>query len=335
MKNFIKLGVAISLVLFSASVVSAADFKDVPPSHPNYKAIMELKTRGIIAGYSDGTFKPDQAVNRVESLKIILGASNIAVDENVAMGLAGFSDVDSSQWYAKYLNKALSLQIVQGYSDGTFKPTQTVNLVENLKMLLKSRKVDLSNIVVAENPYSDALKTEWYAPFVQYGKMANLLQPDVNNKIYPAQGMTRAKLAEVAYRLIYMQENQLDMFPPQNPVTPVVTDTTIVVPPITDPNLMPDTPNQLVMKVNIKNMSFSIANMTVGVGTKVVWINGDSMSHSVVSDSGNEINSGLLANGATYSHVFNSVGIYTYHCGVHPSMKATITVKPAIEVPTI
>jgi plastocyanin len=236
---------------------------------------------------------------------------------------------------------------VQGYPDGTFKPTQQVNLVENLKMLLNARKVDLSKISVPENPYVDASRTEWYAKFVQYGKMSNLLTPDAAGKIYPSQGMTRGKLAEVSYRLIYMQENQLDMYPPQNPTTPtttnttsptvspVITDTTIIEPVVHDPNLTPDTQDQLVMKVNIQSGAFKMDTMTVGVGTKVVWINGDTMGHSVVSDSGTTLKSGTLLNGQTYAHVFNSTGTFTYHCGIHPTMKGTIIVKPAIEVPTI
>lgn len=321
MKILSKLLVVLTMVsLFSSSVFAASGFTDVPITHVNYKAIMDLKAKGIIGGYPDGTFKPDQVVNRVEALKIILGAAKITVDNDAAMGLAGFSDVDSGQWYASYLRKALSLGVVQGYPDGTFKPTQTVNLVENLKILMLATKTDLSKIQVLDNPFADASKDQWYAKYLQYAKMSKLVDADDANKIYPAQGMTRAKLAEVAYRLLYLKDNQIDIYPPQNDVTP-------------DEN--GNNPNEIVLQVNIKDMSFAPGNMTIGLGSKVRFTNADSMNHSVISDSGSELGSGVLANGDYYEHVFNKLGTFEYHCGVHPSMKAKIIVKPAIEVPTI
>lgn len=321
MKILSKLLVVSTMVnLFASSALAATGFSDVPATHANYKAIMDLKTKGIIGGYPDGTFKPDQVVNRVEALKIILGAAKITVDNDAAMGLAGFSDVDGGQWYASYLRKALSLGIVQGYPDGTFKPTQTVNLVENLKILMLATKTDLNKVQVLENPFADASKDQWYAKYLQYAKMSRLVDADDANKIYPAQGMTRAKLAEVAYRLLYLKDNQIDIYPPQNDVTP-------------DEN--GNDPNEIVLQVNIKNMAFTPGNMTIGLGSKVRFTNADTVNHSVISDSGSELGSGVLANGDHYDHVFNKLGTFDYHCGVHPSMKAKIIVKPAIEVPTI
>jgi plastocyanin len=242
-------------------------------------------------------------------------------------GLVVFSDVDKTQWYAIYLAAALDLKIVQGYPDGTFKPTQTVNLVENLKMLMNAREVDLTKIVVTFDPYIDAPKTEWYAKFVQYGKMANLLEADAGGNIYPAQGMTRAKLAEVAYRLIYMQENGLDMYPPQN--TPTEEDKNA------NDDLVADTPEQILLKVNLTGSVFKPASMTVGQGSKVAWINAESYTCTIKSTSGSEISSGALSNGDTYSHVFNTLGTFNYSCVEKPAVKGTIIVKPAIEVPTI
>ena len=41
---------------------------------------------------------------------------------------------------------------------------------------------------------------------------------------------------------------------------------------------------------------------------------------------GPELSSSVLSTGQTYSHTFNTAGVFHYHCGVHPTMKATITV---------
>lgn len=195
------------LVAFAAT----GDFTDVSPSYPNYTAIMYLKNSAVIQGYPDGTFKPDQPINRVEALKIILLGSKITVTDST--GTAGFKDINPSAWYAKYIINGVQLGIIQGYPDGTFKSAQTVNLVENLKMLFKAENIDLSKTAVTQNPYADAFTDQWYAKYVQYAKDKNLINADNQNRIYPAQGMSRAKLAEILYRLTYIQQHQLSSYP--------------------------------------------------------------------------------------------------------------------------
>ena len=79
--------------------------------------------------------------------------------------------------------------------------------------------------------------------------------------------------------------------------------------------------------VAIKDFAFSPSEITIKKGKTVTWMNGDSAPHTVVSDSGSEINSPSLSNGQTYSHTFNSAGTYAYHCSIHPGMKARIIVE--------
>lgn len=296
-------------------------FSDVPAAHPNYAAIMDLHTRGIISGYPDNSFKPDQAVNRVEALKIILNAVGVSVSASTAR--ATFSDIDASQWYMTFLNKAVELKIVAGYPDGTFKPVQTVNLAENLKMLLNAEKIDTSTLLVTVDPFADVPKAAWYAGFIQYAKDKKLIVADGMNKVEPAQGMTRGKLAELAYRLIQVKEKGLDFFGQVKENTPGE-----VAPGTLDNGV--DTS----LAVNIKGMAFNKANMTIAQGTVVRWTNADNVSHSVTSDDGT-FASPNLANGDSWAHTFNDLGTFDYHCSIHPTMRGQIIVKPAYMVPTI
>ena len=78
--------------------------------------------------------------------------------------------------------------------------------------------------------------------------------------------------------------------------------------------------------VNIENFAFSPGTLTIKVGQTVTWTNKDSTSHTVTSDSGNELISSTLSNSQTYTHTFNSVGTFNYHCSIHTSMKASIIV---------
>jgi plastocyanin len=79
--------------------------------------------------------------------------------------------------------------------------------------------------------------------------------------------------------------------------------------------------------VTIQNFAFDPFSLNINKGDTVVWTNKDSATHTVASDSGNEISSPGLSTGDTYSHTFNSAGTFNYHCGIHQTMKAKVVVN--------
>jgi len=79
--------------------------------------------------------------------------------------------------------------------------------------------------------------------------------------------------------------------------------------------------------VLIKNFSFKPANITIKRGTKVIWINKDSVQHTATANNGRSFDSGLLSKGQRYSHTFKRTGKKAYHCKPHPFMKGSVTVK--------
>ena len=79
--------------------------------------------------------------------------------------------------------------------------------------------------------------------------------------------------------------------------------------------------------IEIRGFAFNPSSLTIKAGDTVTWTNEDSVLHKIASDSGNELSSDALSNGQTYSHTFTVAGIYSYHCGIHTSMKGTIIVQ--------
>lgn len=309
------------LSTFIQPALAETGFDDVPIGHPNYTSITQLKSFGIIEGYADGTFRPDQEVNRVEALKIILLGAGIDVNESTAD--TEFSDTTADAWYIQYIKKADKLGIVEGYPDGTFKPAKTINLVEALKVVQLAFNIDVSQITITEDPYTDAYASQWYAPYVQYAKDKNLIETNAENKIYPDQSMTRAKLVELIYRLMFVINNEVEKYNPLE--DPAVND---------EETNGDSSTNTRELNVSIEKSKFIPDEMIVGVGWRIKWINNDSVTHTVTSD-GALFNSDDLENGDTFEYVFKSTGTYSYHCEHHPSMTGTITVKPANQVPTI
>ena len=173
-------------------------FSDLSETHPYYKAVSYLYNNGTVAGYPDGSFKPDQTVSRVEALKFIFKGMDQDFGSNGED--LPFQDVSLNRWYSPYLIAAFSRQIVQGYPDGNFRPEQGVNRVEFLKILTSTLEIDLDQNV-GQNPYSDVNRSDWFAPYVEFAK-ENDLFPITGKNFEPAKPMSRVEVAEVIYRAI-------------------------------------------------------------------------------------------------------------------------------------
>jgi len=78
--------------------------------------------------------------------------------------------------------------------------------------------------------------------------------------------------------------------------------------------------------ISCKNTSFNPANIVVNKGTTVTWTNDDSFDHTIVADD-KSFDSGNLSKGKSFSHEFDQVGTFSYHCSIHSSMKGKITVQ--------
>ena len=174
-------------------------FADVSEAHEYAEAIEYLKNEGIITGYDDGTFRPDQEVNRVEILKMLLLGFGYEVPEDAS--IPDFSDVEEGSWYLSYLNYALSLKIVQGYDDGTYAPAGTLNRVEFLKILTRAFGLNLGDYPIT-GLYPDTEEDAWYAAYVQYSKDNGLMDVDGNGNFNPGASVTRGEVAETIYRLV-------------------------------------------------------------------------------------------------------------------------------------
>lgn len=117
------------------------------------KSITYLTTGGFVQGYSDGTFRPLAKLNRAEFTKIVI-ASRFQPADYTSFTVGCFPDVAAEQWYTPYICFAKNKGIIGGNPDGTFRPGDTVNQAEALKILL----------LAFEQPIPQ-VKGAWYAPY--------------------------------------------------------------------------------------------------------------------------------------------------------------------------
>src|SRR5215210_4240420 len=78
--------------------------------------------------------------------------------------------------------------------------------------------------------------------------------------------------------------------------------------------------------VLIQDFRFKPAHITIKRGTRVRWINRDSTARTATANNGRSFDSGRLGKGQRFSHTFKSAGKKSYHCKIHPDMRASVVV---------
>ena len=140
-KNFKRvISTVAALAMASSSFVAmAATYPDVTADANYYSAIEQLSALGIMEGFDDGTFKPEEKVTRAQMAKLVVGAKNqlAAAEANTTVI---FEDVapGKSEWAIGYVAKAYADDIINGTSATTFDPDATVTYAQAMKMLVNA-----------------------------------------------------------------------------------------------------------------------------------------------------------------------------------------------------
>ena len=137
MKKFLSLVLALAMTMSLVTVSAGAkDFTD--NSKIEYKeAVDVVSAAGIVEGYEDGAFNPQNTLTRGAAAKIIC---NLILGTTTASALradtAPYSDVPTTNTFAGYIAYCQKEGIISGYADGTFKPAATLTGYAFMKMLL-------------------------------------------------------------------------------------------------------------------------------------------------------------------------------------------------------
>jgi inhibitor of cysteine peptidase len=179
-------GVALMVLASTTSTVLAAtevsSFSDVESWNPNFQAIDTLRAEGVVVGYGDGNYGYERDISRAEFLKILMEVAEIE-----KAGSDCFDDV-TDQWHAPYICKASEMNLVEGYSDGTFKPDQAINFAEASKIV--------SNTLELGGDEMDG--AEWYQGFVKALESKEAIPADID-KFW--DNVDRGQMAEMVWRI--------------------------------------------------------------------------------------------------------------------------------------
>lgn len=188
--------VVLCLLLLPQAAVFAQDsgtttspvFPDVTDKSYNYEAVKYLKDNQVVEGYPDGTYRPNNTLNRAEFLKIVMETAGIEPE-----GDNCFPDV-SDQWYSGYVCKAKAEGFIKGFPDGNFYAGRTIAFTEASKIAY--------NILNGET--ADTSGDNWYEFYIQDLETEGAIPPGVDSLVYT---LSRGEMAELIWRI---QTNRTD-----------------------------------------------------------------------------------------------------------------------------
>jgi hypothetical protein len=197
----------VALLLPSVALAqSEQTFSDVSPSREEFEAVEDLRERGIFQGRPDGTFGPDDFVNRAEAITVVVRA--VANVQNLPKLNSCFPDVHGDVWFVKPVCYAEDLGWISGYPDGTFQPVRTVAKAEFLKILLNAYGTNTDEAFSLGDPLAvDAANMDdWYFPFLSYAIASSMTSADSFGNLNPGVALTRGQVALLIHRFLLYRE---------------------------------------------------------------------------------------------------------------------------------
>lgn len=141
------------------------------------KYVCYAKEGGWVNGYSDGTFKPANTVNKVEALKMIIQAYGYGdrLPDETGTAEALFSDFDSSQWYAAYVQFAVDFNLLEE-SGGALSPEGERDRGSVAENIFRTLVVQYSDSTYSETQRDGFLESEGLEELITAGSLPSALE---------------------------------------------------------------------------------------------------------------------------------------------------------------
>ena len=136
-------------------------FSDVSADKWYNNAVSTLCHMGVLGGYSDGTFRPNAPITRAEFAKIAVSFAQA----NGSAVYSYFTDVKTTDWFAPYVTAAKDSGLIEGYSDGSFKPENRITRAEACAIVNRvlGRKPSKSHMKISGRiDWPDCTTADWF-----------------------------------------------------------------------------------------------------------------------------------------------------------------------------
>lgn len=165
------------------------------------KLISELVNYGIINGYDDGTFKPEESITRAEFAKMIICATGYNYNEYDFFG--DFADVSDSHWAKDYIYVSKKLGIVNGTSSTTFEPESNITYEQAIKIIVCS--LGFGDDAINQGGYPDGYIN--IADKLGITSGISFTQTDIATRLNIA--LMISNILDIKYKYFYEDEGQI------------------------------------------------------------------------------------------------------------------------------
>ena len=190
-----------ALIITTAAVPGSVSYAAATPKdvkgHWAQKYIEKAIDAGLVSGYKDGNFRPENHVTRAEFAHMLNSALG-----NTGTASINFKDVSSKDWYYSDVSKAIAAGYSNGYKDNTFGPNRYITRQEAAVML--ATVIPTYGYTANLGKYPDGGATASWAKSAMeriVGKgYLNVYSND--GKLHPGDKMNRAQAATIIVQLL-------------------------------------------------------------------------------------------------------------------------------------
>lgn len=212
MSNFL-LAIVFCFLAFPSESL-AKSFSDVKMNTEMGRAVDDLSNRGIISGYANGTFRPNNDVTRAQAAKIVAGAvkmeSHISKYPELVWEYPEyytpqpFRDLAVSSAYFEPVSALGDWGAMNGYDDNTFKPNNKLTRAQIAKVLMRAYAIpnqDEASYTSTGKKFKDVNSESESYSFIRKINELGIMQETSKGYFSPNKRVTRGELALYIYRL--------------------------------------------------------------------------------------------------------------------------------------
>jgi hypothetical protein len=186
------------------ALAAASQFPDVQ-GHWAAAYIEALADRGLVTGYDNGLYRPNEAINRAQFAAMVAASFR---DQPAINAASRFVDVPDQHWAANAINQAQRQGFISGYPDQTFRPEQPMARIQAIVAVAQGLKLPPApaNVlsVYRDRAQIPSYATDALAAATQQNLVVN--HPD-GNQLRPLEPITRGEVATLIYQGLVAQGN--------------------------------------------------------------------------------------------------------------------------------
>jgi subtilisin family serine protease len=174
-------------------------FPDVAKISTFGSFIYDLRKDGVVGGYSDGNFRPENNVDRAAMAKFIYNGFNFTPNT----GCGDFSDVPNTSGFYVYITTLKCEGIIGGFADGSFKPSGKVDRGASMKFTINALRQKAANPSDFDynpgisNPFSDLSSSHPFYEFIVVGVDQGIIGGYSNGTFQTSNTLTRGAMSKI------------------------------------------------------------------------------------------------------------------------------------------